>query len=46
MPLEFQEYLVNTISGFKTERIRTGHSPFLSQPDECARLVVKLMKET
>lgn len=45
LPLGFQEYLIQTIPGFRVERIHTGHSPFLSKPEECARLVVRMAED-
>ncbi|KAK6855037.1 hypothetical protein PG995_008569 [Apiospora arundinis] len=45
LPASLQEKLVETVPGFQAERIRTGHSPFLSNPKECAELIAKIAEE-
>ncbi|KAK8054235.1 hypothetical protein PG996_013536 [Apiospora saccharicola] len=42
IPVALQEKLVETVPGFRSERIRAGHSPFLSKPRECAELITKI----
>ncbi|ORY63002.1 Alpha/beta hydrolase fold-1 [Pseudomassariella vexata] len=45
IPVSIQELITTIIPGFKVERIQTGHSPFLSKPEECARLLAKIAEE-
>ncbi|KAK8880234.1 Alpha/beta hydrolase fold-1 [Apiospora arundinis] len=42
LPASLQEKLVETVPGFQAERIGAGHSPFLSNPKECAELIAKI----
>ncbi|KAK7931177.1 hypothetical protein PG985_001889 [Apiospora marii] len=46
IPVALQEKLVETVPGFRTERIHAGHSPFLSKPGECAGLMAKIAGES
>ena len=45
LPVALQEKLVETVPGLRTERIRAGHSPSLSKPEECAGLIAKIAGE-
>ncbi|KAI0595850.1 Alpha/beta hydrolase fold-1 [Biscogniauxia sp. FL1348] len=40
--MQTEETLTALIPGMKVESIDAGHSPFLSKPEECARLLIKI----
>jgi len=42
VPLAVQEGHVAATPGMKTERIGSGHSPILSQPDRTVEIIVKV----
>lgn len=44
LPPAAQRKLAEQTPGMKVETIDTGHSPFASQPDECANLIKKIVQ--
>ncbi|KAK8085734.1 hypothetical protein PG997_007005 [Apiospora hydei] len=46
LPVALQEKLVESMPGFRTERIRAGHSPFVGKAKECADLIAKIAEES
>ncbi|ETS82481.1 hypothetical protein PFICI_04357 [Pestalotiopsis fici W106-1] len=43
LSIELQKRLIAQSPGFRSESINTGHSPFLTEPDEFAELVKKII---
>ncbi|KAI1344165.1 Alpha/beta hydrolase fold-1 [Xylariaceae sp. FL0016] len=44
LPRETQERLIVNVPGFEVERMHVGHSPFVNDPEECAKRIVKIIK--
>jgi pimeloyl-ACP methyl ester carboxylesterase len=44
LPAEFQKQLIEQTPGFRVETMNSGHSPFLTQPNECAELIRQVVE--
>jgi pimeloyl-ACP methyl ester carboxylesterase len=45
IPIAGQEFMVSSIPAMRTERCSAGHSPFMSQPDLTANVIIKAAEE-
>lgn len=45
LPAQVQKDLASKTLGMHIETLNTGHSPFLSEPDKCTSLLVKIVED-